>query len=308
MEPRVLVTCANGTVGSEVVARLLAAGRSVRAGVRRKAWAKESERSGGATVECDFERTETLKRALCDIDSAVLITPVSPRSVDDAIRFIDLARRAGVRRIVRLSGAIASDTSGAALGRWHRAAEEYLTASGLEHVVVRPTLFMQNFIRYYRPDALGNIYLPSGAARINHVDAHDVAQVLANLAAPGAAGAGRTFLATGPQALCAAELAVVLSDAAGRSVRSARIAPRQAAIAMRTMGMPLWAVRAFQEVHELMRDGFYDFDAPTIAQICNRPPCSFTAFARREAGLLRQPGAGFAMSIAARFLVRLTAG
>lgn len=304
MHSPILVTCSRGTVGSQVVKQLTASGRQVKAGVH----AAPTEAGTSASVQevhCDFSKPISVRRALEGVQAVMLITPVCPESADYAMAFIDEAKQAGVRQIVRLSGAIAADESGAALGRWHRAAEDHLVTSGIDYSILRPTLFMQNFATYYRPDSLGYLYVACGAGRANYVDARDVAESAVRIIEGGQSTNMRQLL-TGPAPLSSGEVAAALSASAGRKIASAQITPRQAALAMRLMGMPQWAVAAFKEIHELMWAGFYaSSPSDAMARLLEGPPRSIQKFAADYSDAFATGGAGWASSIAARLLVRV---
>jgi uncharacterized protein YbjT (DUF2867 family) len=303
MKHPILVTCSQGAVASRVIPRLASAGVGVKAGVRTL------RREAGNTpfvqpVVCDFAQRASVQRALAEVETVFLVTPVSPKSADHAAQFIDEAREAGVRHIVRLSGMIAASGTETLLGRWHASTEDHLARSGIPCSILRPTLFMQNFATYYRPDAMGFFYVACGSGRANYVDVRDVAEVATHLVERGAACPAPLTL-TGPAALRVGEVADALSAAAGRSIVSGRITPRQAALAMRLMGMPRWAVAGFRQIHELMCEGFYDSVSGAVPEQTGRPPRSFARFASDHASVFAGRGAGWTSSLAARALVRV---
>jgi uncharacterized protein YbjT (DUF2867 family) len=303
MKHPVLVTCSRGTVGTSVVQRLAAAGVGVRAGVH--ALSREATKTPLVSeVICDFEQRASVQRALADVESVILITPVCPESAEYAARFIDEAKQTGVRHIVRLSGLIAASGSETTLGQWHASAEGHLVQSGIAHSILRPTLFMQNFATYYRPDALGYFYVASGTGRASYVDARDVAEVAAHLIEHGPVSSEPLTL-TGPAALHSSDAAHALSVVAGRKIVNGRITPRQAALAMRLMGMPGWAVAAFRQIHDLMCDGFYDCVSDAVMEKTNAQRRPFERFASDYASVFAGRGAGWASSIAAQVLVRV---
>lgn len=303
MKHSVLVTCSRGTVGTQTVQRLASAGFDVSAGVR-SAGDLRTRNPGVHEVVCDFERPSTVEEALDGVQSVVLITPVCPESAEYAMRFIDAAKAAGVQHVVRLSGAIASLATETALGSWHASVENHLARSGLAFSVLRPTLFMQNFATYYRPDSLGYFYIASGDARANYVDVRDVADVATHLVEKGSASA-LPLLITGPASVRSTEVARCLSAASGRTIRNGFISPRQAALAMRLMGLPGWAVAAFKQIHELICDGFYDCHSDAVLEAIARPPTSVSLFASDHAATFAKAGAGWANSVGARMLLRL---
>ena len=125
--PRVLVLAATGKTGRRVADRLEAAGVEVRRGSR------------AATPAFDWERPETWDAALAGMDAAyVVYTPdlAVPSAAADLTNFVASARRAGVRKLVLLSGRGEPEA---------QACERIVTDSGLAFTVVRAGWFNQNF-------------------------------------------------------------------------------------------------------------------------------------------------------------------
>src|SRR5690242_2552665 len=92
---------------------------------------------GVAVREADYDRPETLERALAGVDTLLLISgPVPGVRVAQHRNAIAAAKRAGVKRIVYTS-AIHADVSPLDIAADHRAAEEDLRACGVAHTIVR---------------------------------------------------------------------------------------------------------------------------------------------------------------------------
>ena len=143
----ILVTGAAGFIGSRLVRRLLESGRPVRALVRD---AEETDSLAGADiVEGDVTRAETLATAADGVDAVVHLVAIlqgKPEDFDRVIaggtrNVVDAAREAGVRRFVYQSALGLNEQSRETIpyfrGKW--AAEQAVTGSGLEYVIVRPS-------------------------------------------------------------------------------------------------------------------------------------------------------------------------
>src|SRR5712691_783150 len=130
----ILITGASGTVGSEVVKALGGRGAPIRAGYRTR---PQNVPAGVESVALDYERPETIRPALQGVETLFLLSStVAPeRSV------VDEARRAGVKRVVKLSvfGAPEEEFT---FARWHRAIEKHIEGSGLPWTFLRPMGFM----------------------------------------------------------------------------------------------------------------------------------------------------------------------
>src|SRR5262245_26907218 len=102
----ILITGATGNNGVEIVKLLSRRGVPCRALVRTSA--KSGLLSGLPGVEIvygDFARPETLAPALQGIDKALLMSSADPRLPELQGNFIQAAKRAGVRYVVKFSGA-----------------------------------------------------------------------------------------------------------------------------------------------------------------------------------------------------------
>lgn len=280
MSQKILVTGATGTIGTHVVSELAKRGASVRAAARGAG--KASLPAGVEPAELDFADAASIDRALQGVSAAFLLTPLAADQVELGTRFIDRAKAAGVKRIVKLS-ALGSDIEpGIQLGRWHRAVERHLEASGIEHTILRPNNFMQNFASYYPPDAEGVIYLPWGNAAVSFIDGRDVGRVAA-VALTDAGHAGKAYTLTGPAAFTVAEAAATLSIVSGRKITYVDVPEDAARGAMLGMGLPAWMVDAMMELHAIDKAGYASVVTDEVAKITGTPARSFADFAKEHA-------------------------
>ena len=158
----ILVTGANGNVGSEVVAQLLELGEKVRVLVRDPAKASKL----GARVEVvqgDLSKPATLGAAFEGADKVFLLAtgPSLPELDGNAV---DAAKAARVKHIVKLRAVLRADMEpSVAIGRWHRAGEKKIEASAMAWTFLRPTGFTTNAIRWLPTiKAQGVVYAPLG--------------------------------------------------------------------------------------------------------------------------------------------------
>ncbi|WP_157246833.1 NAD(P)H-binding protein [Nonomuraea typhae] len=215
----VLVTGATGRVGREVVAALLRAGVSVRALTRRPGAAGLPDQV--EVVAGDLERPASVARALEGVERLYLF-PVP----DSAEEVVAMAKRAGVRRIVVLSGALADEDAGGDTG--YAPVEAAVRASGLEWTLVRPGEFAANWLDY-APDvrARRQVRRPFAEAVSRPTHEADVAAVaVAALLEDGHAGCAYTF--AGPQDLTVAQQVRIIGEAIGEPVELVELTPEQA--------------------------------------------------------------------------------
>ena len=100
----ILVTGATGKNGTEILKRLAARRERIRAMVRkRNEMMAITLHSEPEFVEGDFDDTTSLRKALAGVQRAFLVTNSSERVEERQLRFVSLAREAGVKHIVYLS-------------------------------------------------------------------------------------------------------------------------------------------------------------------------------------------------------------
>ena len=284
----ILVTGASGLNGGELVHRLSAKGIPVRALVRNaNKTQKLANLAGVEVVVGDMAHPETLSAALREVDRAMLISSSEPSMLEVQTSFIDAARNAGVRHVVKLSGIIPELDSPFRFARMHAEIEKRLEDSGMEFTHLRAGEFMPSYFRQVPSIvARGILALPMEDARIASVDIGDIAEVAAVvLTAPG--HEGKTYSLTGPEALSMAEVAEKLSSATGKTIRYMNVNPEDARKAQLAAGMPSYLADGLVELFAERRKGKESTVWPTIEEVFGWRPTSFDDFVKRNAGVFR---------------------
>src|SRR3954447_3760178 len=205
----ILVTGATGLTGSAAIRVCAERGTTVRALVRDPA--KVAALAVPATVELavgDMLQPATLEGALDGVERVLLISSPDPHLVETQCTFIDAAKRAGVRHIVKLSGMGCTSRSTFRFARMHAEVEQYLEGSGVAWTHLRPSTFMQTHLQGLIPTILseGTVCLPMADARLAPVDVEDIARVAVALL-ESSGHEGKSYEMTGPEALTTADIA-----------------------------------------------------------------------------------------------------
>lgn len=282
MSHTILVTGATGTVGSEVIKALTNRGVTVRAGVHSiiKGERLKQLNPDVQLVEVDYARPATLHVALTGVDRVFMLTPPSADQVALGKQIIDAARQVNVHQVVKLSVSQAADEPLIRLGQWHREVEEYLAASGLPYVLLRPCSFMQNFIKQSQQSICdeGVISLPLGEGRVSYIDVRDIALVAAAvLTAAVGQHQGQAYTLTGQTPLTVAEVAAAISQAADRPVRFVDVTEEAARQAM-PQAHPT-VVEAMLELHRVNKAGRSVAPTSLVEQLTGCPPRTIEQFA-----------------------------
>jgi len=284
MSKPVLVTGVTGTIGRDIAKRLSEGGVSVRAGVRDQAKAKK-ELPDIALVPFDFENEKMFSAALEGVEKVFLLPPLLPNQLELMNRFVDAAKRAGVGHIVKLSAIGIDDETQPTAIKWHGASERHIRESGVAFTFLRPNSFMQNFITYF-PPRNGAIYLPWGNGTASFVDTRDIANVAAKALTSDGHG-GRIYTLTGPATLGIAEVALILSEVAGREFKYVDVPEAAARDGMLQAGVPPWQVELVLELHAINKQNRWSAVTSDVEKVTGTPPTDFAQFARDHADKFR---------------------
>jgi uncharacterized protein YbjT (DUF2867 family) len=224
----ILVTGATGLVGRHVVDGLRQAGGSVRVLTRNPAKAGFPE--GVEVFKGDLLEPASLVAAFDGVEKLFLFP-----QPETATEVVDLAKQAGVRRIVVLSAAAVTlgfDTD------YHSRVESAVEESGLEWTHVRPGEFMTNMLPIWGPmiKESRTVRYPFGddlgIAPIHEADIADVA-VAALLEDR---HIGKAYTLSGPEQLSVRGQAKAIADALGEEVRYEEVSREEARDILKAMG------------------------------------------------------------------------
>jgi uncharacterized protein YbjT (DUF2867 family) len=139
-----LLIGATGVAGSFVVNEFVQRREPVRILVRNRLKAAALENV--PTVEIvvgDMSRRNTVGPALDGVDRVLMISAPSMDMVETQSTFVDAAKAAGVRHVIKFSGLDARSDTAFIFRRMHKEIEEHVESSGLEWTQLRPSAFMQ---------------------------------------------------------------------------------------------------------------------------------------------------------------------
>ncbi len=284
----ILVTGANGMSGSEVIRRLAARGVPVRALVRNRAKAEKFKSLPNVEiVEGDMANPDTLAGPLAGVDRAMLISSSAPDMFEVQSNFIEAARKAGVKHVVKLSGIMPEIDSPFRFARMHGEIEKRLEESGMAYTHLRAGEF---FTAYFRQTpsivARGVIALPMEDARIASIDVGDIAEVaITTLTTPG--HEGKIYPLTGPEAHTMAEVAAKLSAVIGKPIQYVNVAPEDAKKANLERGLPPYMADALYELFAERRRGKESNVSAVIPEVFGWEPTPFEEFVRRNLAIFR---------------------
>jgi uncharacterized protein YbjT (DUF2867 family) len=281
----ILLTGATGLAGSFIADEFVRQREPVRILVRNRAKAAGLEKNPTVEiVEGDMSRRSSLGSALDGVDRALMISSPLMDMVETQCTFVDACKAAGVRHVIKFSGLDSRRDTAFPFGRMHKEIEEYLEKSGLAWTHLRPSGFMQEYLRE-APSIVkeGAFYLALGDVMLNPIDLVDVAKVGFLLLRNGGHEGARLPM-TGPEALTMAEVADRISRAIERTVRYVAVSAIERRQALLAHGIPPEFADALdKQVEERLKGGDESRVNLSTHQLFNVKPTTFLEFAQRNA-------------------------
>lgn len=278
----ILVTGSTGTTGGEVAKQLIAAGHKPRLLVRSPEKAKQFE-GKAELVKGDLSDAASLTAAFKGIEKLYLVSAGLDGPAQEA-KAIDAAKAAGVKHVVKLS-VIGAEYEMISFGKWHRASEKKLEASGLAWTFVRPGNFMSNAMMWagsIKKD--GAVYAPVGEGKTANIDPADIGAVAVK-ALTTSGHEGKAYTITGPVALTMQEQLDIIGKRIGKSLKFIDVPPEAAKKSMLEMHMPEGYVNALLELYAVMKANQASMVTNVVEEVTGRKAATFESWVDRHAGV-----------------------
>jgi len=217
----ILVTGATGNIGRQVVEHLVKRGADVRALVRDPS--KASFPEGVSVAQGDFLDVDSLRKAMSGISTLFLLNAVVPDEFTQALIALNVARSAGIERIVYLSVIRADVYVNVPHFAGKFGVERMIEQMDFKATILRPAYFIQNDLMI--EDAItgyGTYPMPIGAKGLAMIDVRDIAEIAAlellrREQSVEPLALDRINL-VGPQTLTGTDIAAIWSDVLARPI------------------------------------------------------------------------------------------
>jgi uncharacterized protein YbjT (DUF2867 family) len=174
----ILVTGATGTVGRQVIEQLVKRGANVRALVRDPA--KANLPAGVTVVQGDLLDVDALRGAFSGVSTLFLLNAVAPDEFTQALIALNLAREAGIERIVYLSVIHGDRYVNVPHFAGKFAVERMIETMGFNATILRPAYFMNNDLTIKDVVTGYGVYpMPIGSKGLAMIDARDIGEIAA---------------------------------------------------------------------------------------------------------------------------------
>lgn len=217
----ILVTGSTGQVGRQVVEQLVKRGADVRALVRDPSKADFPTAVG--VVQGDLLDVDSLRAAFSGVSTLFLLNAVVPDEYTQALVALNVAREAGIERIVYLSVYNSELSVNVPHFAGKFGVERMIEQMGLNATILRPAYFMDND-RTIKDVVTGySIYpMPIGSKGLAMVDTRDLAEVAAIELVRRENSAATLPLnrinVVGPDTLTGTDIAAIWTEVLGRPV------------------------------------------------------------------------------------------
>ncbi|MFJ3522661.1 SDR family oxidoreductase [Pseudomonas sp. NPDC090203] len=174
----ILVTGATGNVGGQVVEQLVKRGADVRALVRDPS--KANFPAGVEIVQGDLLDVDSLRKAFAGVSTLFLLNAVVADEYTQAVIALNIAREAGIERIVYLSVIHSDRFVNVPHFAGKYGVERMIEHMGLNATILRPAYFMDNDHTIKDVITRYGIYpMPVGSKGLAMIDTRDVGEVAA---------------------------------------------------------------------------------------------------------------------------------
>jgi uncharacterized protein YbjT (DUF2867 family) len=274
----ILVTGASGTVGSKTVEALQKRSAKFKGAYRDPGKAP----AGVEAVAFDYDKPATWEGALKGIDTLFLLTPPSqPKETEQGLAMVEAAKKAGLKKIVKLSAAGVEFNPSTP----HRQVELAIEASGLAWAHSRPTFFQDNFVEgFLGAIKSGTLALPAGDGKTAFIDSRDIGEANAVLLTESAHD-GKGHVLKGPQSLSHAEVVATINAAAGTHVVYKAIEDSEFRTMMKSWGATEYAIEVYSTLYKLVTQGATAGLGGDLKALTGRDGIPLAQFAKEHASL-----------------------
>ncbi len=285
----IAVIGATGNTGRSVVKELQGLGQNPICVVRNPDKAREVLGPNAKVAVAEMTDRPALEKALAGVKTVFVVTGHNPQMAEQQINVQEAAKKAGAQFLIRVSGgrAVVGPDVESVVGRGHHTVEQALKKSGLDWVILRPGLFMQNTLaqaQSIKTDSKIVLPFPKDLP-IAFTDVRDTGALGARVAVNPAPHAGKTYEFTGVTTNYG-EFAKVFSDVLGRPITYVAVSLEAAEQAMKGRKMPDWLVTHMISIARAGGKGaFSNENTQPIRDIVGRAPLTTRQFVEAYKGV-----------------------
>lgn len=270
---KILVTGATGTVGTQVVFKLIEARQKVRVLVRNSTKAKNKFGNWVEIAQADLSKPKTIGSAFYGIEKALVIS--APDIINLEINTFKSAKAAGVKHIVKLSGVpVYMDRAREMpLAKWNLRSENFLRGLDIAWTILRPSFFMSNMMMWGVKET-GMLALPVGEGKDAPIDPRDISEVAAKVLSS-MGHENKIYELTGPELISQKEMLQKVSAAIGKSLNFVDVDPEIWLKHALDIGFPRPVADSMLKYFAMVKSGELSFVRQTVPSLLSRSAYTF---------------------------------
>lgn len=285
--PTLLVSGASGRLGRLVVEALLQRGTAasdIVATARSIEAVTDLAAQGVVVRRADYTDPGSLKEAFVGVDRAVLVSSSAVgERVEQHRNVIAAAAEAGSELLVYTS-ILHAGTSGMALAAEHKVTEQLLADSGVPHVLLRNSWYLENYTEQLAVALEHGVVLgAAGDGRVSAASRADYARATASVLT-GGDHAGKVYELAGNDAFTLAEYAAALAEASGVQVVYQDLPRDEYAAALVGAGVPEPFAQILADSDQGIARGELFSTSDDLTRLIGRPPTSLAQALRSALG------------------------
>ena len=272
----ILITAVSGNIGSQIVKIFQEQNIDFIAGVT----SLDKSVSNTKNVLVDFNNKENLIKAFEGVDTLFLLYAMGEKMIDWNKNAVDAAKIAGVKHIVRSSGAGADSHADFLMPRVQGTIDDYIKNSGIDYTITRPAAFMQNFETFMTHDIKnGTVYQPLKVdAKLNWVDVRDIAAVNAAILLSPYDYRNQEITISGNDNLSYNDGLQIIAKAINNPIQFVTVPDEGAIEAMKSYHMSQFNIDMMMSLNAIINLGYAAFTTTAVIDITGKEPITFEQF------------------------------
>ncbi|MBQ49578.1 MAG: hypothetical protein CMP10_19520 [Zetaproteobacteria bacterium] len=277
----IFVSGASGTIGQKVCDHLVLNSIDFTVGLNTPNTFVTGAQS---TTYFDYNDVNQMCRALSGFKKLFFILPFDIHSRQYAANIIDAAKKAEIETVVRTSMVAADPNSVHSIAKFHGEIDQLLEQSGLDYIILRPNILMQNFTRFYKSciEQQGFFYIPGANSKTSFIDADDVGAIAAKALINSKPYLKKTMVLTGSESLSYQDVSRIMTGHMKREISYMDIEEFNLVEELQKSGIQMDLAQQLLSIYQLCNAGLTSEINQIARDIMEREPISLKEFVRQN--------------------------